>query len=753
MSVAAGLALLGGGGWFTWQLDLARRDAVDNARAAQTNEEKARTNEERAKAALAQAEQALAVGLLRPVGHSTSEITEFERDALWELACQPPARERVRLLFLERGFQAVNTAQQLERRLPQVLVATVGLDRARAEEVRRLLLRFLNEPTLDWQIKRALALAVVELGLIDDETCRAAAPAFAAALDKATYAADFKTLAEGLARVSGNLERKDAARLHAAAADRLAGALEKEGSGVASNALAAGLAALAPRLEGEDASRVAGRLSKALSKAMSLETVAGLAEGLVVATARLEPKEAAWLHAEAADQFAGKMIGGTSLFQHPLETGLTVVAARLAPKEVVRVADRLAEVLGKQDSRFVDTTNALAALARRLDPTDTARLTAQLTEFLGKHLEADQVKKRAPGSQVAACARGVAAVAAALGPADADRLCGAAATQVAQALAACVGPSVDPNAVKVLSECLAALKGRLPPAEAAKVAERLADSLVRESYNIGPWAKALAAVAVWLEPAAAADVGKRLSAALAKSTVVDASHPLAEGLAALAARLDAKQANQLSAAAADRLVNTFTKEALPRDDLADGLAALAPWLEPEDARKAADRIAPKLDEPSTHKRPLVKVLVAMALRLEPRDAARIGERLGQELDRTLIDPDMDYLVRGLAAVARRLGGEEAAKLEEGLARALAKARYPHLAKPLAEGLAATGRLDLQKAAWLLRCPACVGPARDILMRDLERQTGQTFETRWDLVEWLRRNRPSIDLVAPPGADH
>jgi hypothetical protein len=50
---------------------------------------------------------------------------------------------------------------------------------------------------------------------------------------------------------------------------------------------------------------------------------------------------------------------------------------------------------------------------------------------------------------------------------------------------------------------------------------------------------------------------------------------------------------------------------------------------------------------------------------------------------------------------------------------------------------------------VLQQPLCYGEARDVFLRRAEQLSGQQFATRWELVDWLARNRPDIDLSAPP----
>src|SRR5262249_6263666 len=51
--------------------------------------------------------------------------------------------------------------------------------------------------------------------------------------------------------------------------------------------------------------------------------------------------------------------------------------------------------------------------------------------------------------------------------------------------------------------------------------------------------------------------------------------------------------------------------------------------------------------------------------------------------------------------------------------------------------------NLQGAVDLLKQPLCYGKAPQILLHRVEQLTGQTFPTRWDMVDHLHRHRPDI----------
>jgi hypothetical protein len=89
-----------------------------------------------------------------------------------------------------------------------------------------------------------------------------------------------------------------------------------------------------------------------------------------------------------------------------------------------------------------------------------------------------------------------------------------------------------------------------------------------------------------------------------------------------------------------------------------------------------------------------------------------------------------------------------ARLQEMLMHsANARSRAPLMAalSQRAEGM------DVQQVVDLLKHPACGVQLRDALRGVLARQLGQPFASHWEMIAWLRQNRPDLDLETPPRA--
>src|SRR5262249_25110244 len=120
----------------------------------------ARLAEGTANKAREQAEITLARSLLRPLGHTQSQVNDVELDALWELAESPS--DRVRLLFVENAVETLGKARQLRHRAAWGLHAAVGLDRQRRERLEGILLTCLRDVSTSVALRQEVALAVTQ---------------------------------------------------------------------------------------------------------------------------------------------------------------------------------------------------------------------------------------------------------------------------------------------------------------------------------------------------------------------------------------------------------------------------------------------------------------------------------------------------------------------------------------------------------------------------------------------------------------
>jgi hypothetical protein len=243
---------------------------------------------------------------------------------------------------------------------------------------------------------------------------------------------------------------------------------------------------------------------------------------------------------------------------------------------------------------------------------------------------------------------------------------------------------------------------------------------------------------------------QRLLDALAKEKDANARFRLAAALGEVAKGLPQAQKDDLLDQATTLLLDALDKEtdAHARERLAAALREVVKGLP---ADKAAKVLLETLDKEKNRD---AQCWLASAL-------AEVAERLPQARK-----ADLRHQAAKFVILSRDI--PKNAKIREGLAEDLAKgateagvpkgtillfqalAQQPALEE---QNLAAlehmATQMEMPVAVDLLKQPLCYGKARQILLRRVEQLTGQTFPSRWDMVDYLRRHRPDIDLDTPP----
>ncbi len=181
-------------------------------------------------------------------------------------------------------------------------------------------------------------------------------------------------------------------------------------------------------------------------------------------------------------------------------------------------------------------------------------------------------------------------------------------------------------------------------------------------------AQGLAAVATRLEPKEAAQVcgqaSATLSQAMSKTTEPYALANLSQGLSAVAARMEPKEAAVVCGQAADILTQAMNRTMAPHAllSLSQGLSAVAARLEPKEAAVVCGQAASILTLAMSKTadlyalQQLSQALSAVAARMEPKEPAAA---LTQTMSR-IVDPNaLVYLSERLSEVASRLEPKEA----------------------------------------------------------------------------------------------
>ena len=179
---------------------------------------------------------------------------------------------------------------------------------------------------------------------------------------------------------------------------------------------------------------------------------------------------------------------------------------------------------------------------------------------------------------------------------------------------------------------------------------------------------------------------------------------LAQGLSAVTARMEAKDATTATAQAATILLQAM-KDGGPLPSLAQGLSAVATRMEPQDAAKATSRAAIILVQAMKDTKdpaaltPLARGLLAVGARLEVKEAVQVATILVQAMKGTRDEYLLHSLADGLEAVAASMDPEDAAQAATTLVQAIKDNKDPDNLAELAWGLSAVAaRMEANEAA-------------------------------------------------------
>ncbi len=254
---------------------------------------------------------------------------------------------------------------------------------------------------------------------------------------------------------------------------------------------------------------------------------------------------------------------------------------------------------------------------------------------------------------------------------------------------------------------------------AGEVARILTEAMTESTdfRGLESLAQGLSALAVRLEPKEAGKAAATLGEALTRVTHPN-GHFLAQGLSALAARMDPKETGEVATAFRQAMTRTTAFRAL--QPLAQGLSALAPRLGLKEAGEAAAVLGEAMNRTRDDRafQRLAQSLSALAPRLEPQEAGKAAAALGRTMNRTTDPKTLHELAKGLSALASRLERREAAAVcvpaAAMLNQVMTRTTDPDLVQPLAQGQAAlAARLGPKEAA------AVCGPAAVTLTGRLE----------------------------------
>jgi hypothetical protein len=115
------------------------------------------------------------------------------------------------------------------------------------------------------------------------------------------------------------------------------------------------------------------------------------------------------------------------------------------------------------------------------------------------------------------------------------------------------------------------------------------------------------------------------------------------------------------------------------------------------------------------------------------------------------DPDtLRVLGQVVAALPARMKPGEAGAAAARVLDAWGKTNHPDTDGALRPALAAlVAPMDTQGLVDLAKHPTCVGEPRRLVLLELGRRMNHPFADIWELVDWLRRHEPGLDLTSLP----
>jgi len=782
-----------------------------NERAAR---ESAEEMEKAATKALERTEESLAEGILRPVGSGGrwSALIGVEHDALEDLASLPRERDRVRILFFNRGLEE-KRVWQLNARLEETLVAGVGLrsdlrerllkmveerfsDEEAGQETRIALLRLtVRLEATDRQPPRVLARRYVDLaGARTDSFLDLMSPTFAEQAGKLP-AAEADALASRLVELAGkSTDIKQlsalatvfaalAGKLPAAEASRHASALARRFVELAGKsiidpeqliALAAVFSALPGKLSAGHASALVTRLVEVAVTSTEPIQLIGLATVFAALVGNLpaaETSQYAFSLARPMVALLGESTGAYWLRQ--LATAFTALAEKVSAGHASALASRIVELAGKStnpDQQSV-LAAAFAALAGKLPVAEASRhvsaLASRIVELSGKSKDF---------MQISALADAVAALAAKLSEEHASAL----ASRIIELAGKCTTPPSSAGETHTsLVGALRALPGKLPAGRASALATRIVELAGKstEPYQLSALTASFAALAEKLPAGQTSALATRIVELAGKSADLQELYELAAALAALSRELPAAEAIRLASALASRIGELAGKSNEPYglSFLPAAFTLLAENLTAGQTFALSSRmveLAGKTSDPS-EMRTLAAAFAALAGKLPAAEASWLASVLATRIvdlagKHTTPFPNgvrNNWSAGALGALADRLPEAVAVRIASVILPRLVIDPYSRESAEVVVAWQDVAQEEKQAFQWLaahlpaqqqvdlLKYPGYVGEGRQVLIRHLAKQHGYPGSDLWGLVAHLERHHPELDLASPFDRKH
>jgi hypothetical protein len=240
---------------------------------------------------------------------------------------------------------------------------------------------------------------------------------------------------------------------------------------------------------------------------------------------------------------------------------------------------------------------------------------------------------------------------------------------------------------------------------------------------------------------------------------------LAQGMSAVAKWLEPKEAAECAAALTQAM--STTNDALELTPLAHGLSAVADRLEPKEAATTLT-VAMSRAKNSEALASLAQVLAVVVGRMEPKEGAAVCGPAAATLIQAMSTTDepkvifsstkgrmvLWYSAEGLSTVLSREQTANFPRRPRGVTSTVATLggtgpplTAPPLLLPTLEPLPPP--LPAQTLVELLKHPLCVGEARRLVLGQLARHYERPFADQWEFVRFAREQKLGLDFTSPP----
>jgi hypothetical protein len=255
------------------------------------------------------------------------------------------------------------------------------------------------------------------------------------------------------------------------------------------------------------------------------------------------------------------------------------------------------------------------------------------------------------------------------------------------------------------------------------------------------------------------------SQAIRKSTMrYEKVWPLVHGLSALAPPLEPTEARAMAAALTQVINSHAPADVLPV--LAEGLLAVSDRLEPKERSKICSPLATSLANTlgkttNIYAPALANILSVVATRLEPREAASVCAEAAASLIQTINKKkrtdiyDVPALAHSLSAVVVRVDPLSQCQRAVGVVSMPWDWNGPLCSLPwLCLAVEPPPcRLSTLQLVELLKNPLCVGDARRVVLTALSDRYREQFASQWEFVRFAQdqnlEERLALDFTSPP----